>query len=192
MWLWDSPHQTTETLSYKREAAGTAVYSFKDTSCALHGQNSCYQATQRPWNVLTNGCICGASENLSQTDSLLKMTRIYSVSQKPRISHVSWHGAFQSPGRHSLSEVLACPNPVHYWQSSGAARCQIPRHTEKCKCHLCGCRHFIRPLLINSVEIRLLCMTARQGYSGLNRLESCHLIRQKSICCSSKQKVLSV
>lgn len=36
IWLWDSLHQTRESLSYKAEAAGTALYSFRDTTCALH------------------------------------------------------------------------------------------------------------------------------------------------------------
>lgn len=129
---WDSPHQTTDTLSYKRLAAGTATYGCRDTSCALHRQNSCHQATQGPCNVLTNCCICGASENLLQTESLLKMTRIYSLSQKHRISRVSWHGTFQRLGWHSLSEALACPNPVCYWLSSGAARCSPSAALETC------------------------------------------------------------
>lgn len=82
-----------------------------------------HQAAQGPCNVLTNGRICGAGQNLLQTDSLLKVTRIYSVLQNLRISRARWHGTFQSLGRHSLSEASACPDTVRYWLSSGAARC---------------------------------------------------------------------
>lgn len=119
---WDSPHQTRETLSHKREAAGTALCSFRGTSCAPHGQNTspgCSGALQRAHKWLH---LWGWRKPL-QTDSLLKVTRIYSVSQKPRISRASWHGTFQSLGWHSLSEVSACPNTVRYWLSSGAAGC---------------------------------------------------------------------
>lgn len=49
---------------------------------------------------------------------------------------------------------------------------------------------FVSPPLVDSMEIWMLCMTAHQSFSDLNSYEPCHLTRQKSINCSSKQKVL--
>lgn len=186
MWLWNSLHQTTETFSYKTEAAETAMYCFRDTSCALHRQNLCHQAIQ--WS-------CQLTLFVGLT-GCWRYPQFIQYHRSPGFPVPADNGTFQGPGWLTMCEASACPNPICYWLSSGAARRLyqlLLRHAEECKCPLCGCRS----PLIDNMEIWPLHMTTHQSFSDLNRHEFCHpdqtkphlLFKQaESAQCSSKKR----
>lgn len=84
--------QTREAPSSQAEAAVVAMYSSRDTICALHRQSSYHQATQGCYIVLKNGFIRGASDKLLQTGHTL-------ATCTHRKAILSWAGSKAVQGR---------------------------------------------------------------------------------------------
>lgn len=84
--------QTREAPSSQAEAAVVAMYSSRDTICALHRRSSYHQATQGCYIVLKNGFIRGASDKLLQTGHTL-------ATCTHRKAILSWAGSKAVQGR---------------------------------------------------------------------------------------------
>lgn len=95
--------QTREAPSCQAEAAGVAMYSSRDTICALHRWSSYHQATQGCYNVLKNGFICGASDKLLQIGHTL-------ATCTHRKAILSWAGSKAVQGRGVFPIALVRPH----------------------------------------------------------------------------------